>query len=135
MLPSMGRYAILDDNQQVLEERVRALRQLLPPLVHDRVCAILVIGSVAEGRARDGSDIDILLVLRDGSPRRADYTWWEDVVAPSLANLGRAFPIQPVFIARTSLATSEPHLRSALGSGFPLWDPEGIFDDQLESRP
>jgi predicted nucleotidyltransferase len=55
----MGRrYAILDDNQQLLERRLAALKAQLPPRIAARACAALVIGSVAEGRARDDSDVD-----------------------------------------------------------------------------
>jgi predicted nucleotidyltransferase len=32
----------------------------------------MVIGSVAEGRARGGSDIDMAIVLTEGEPRRED---------------------------------------------------------------
>ena len=58
------RLAILDDNQRVLEERLVALHATLPRLVGERVSAAMVIGSVADGRARDTSDVDLLLVLR-----------------------------------------------------------------------
>jgi len=123
------RYAILDDNQQLLEERLAELGRDLPSAIASRVCAACVIGSVAEGRARDASDIDVILVLREGSPTRSDYTWWDTEVAPAVIRSGR-FPIQPVFIARTSLATDEPNLQRALTQGFPLWDPEGVFRGQ-----
>lgn len=56
------RLALLDDNQEILEQRLSVLGTTLPPLVEARVCAIAVIGSVAEGRARDDSDLDLLLV-------------------------------------------------------------------------
>ncbi|MEO6029770.1 MAG: hypothetical protein ABIR79_23120 [Candidatus Binatia bacterium] len=88
-----------------------------------------MIGSVAEGCARDASDIDVVLVLRKGSPTRSDYTWWDAEVAAAVTRSGR-FPIQPIFIARTSLATDEPNLRHALTHGFPLWAPEGVFRGQ-----
>ena len=67
------RLAILDDNQALLERRLARLAPALPGLVAQRVCAAMVIGSVAEGRARDGSDIDLLLVLARGTPRRQDH--------------------------------------------------------------
>jgi predicted nucleotidyltransferase len=51
------RLAILDDNDERLGRRLAALRRLLPPLISDRACTATVIGSVAEGRARDASDI------------------------------------------------------------------------------
>lgn len=126
------RYAILDDNQRELEARLATLRHALPALVAARFCAAMVIGSVAEGRAGDESDIDVVVVLREGIPSRADYRWWDDEVAPRLA-AGR-FPVQPVIIGRASLATAEPHLREALDRGIPLWDPEGCFDDQRTAR-
>jgi predicted nucleotidyltransferase len=61
----MGRrLAILDDNDERLGRRLAVLQTLLPPLIEDRACAAMVIGSVAEGRARDASDIDVVVVLR-----------------------------------------------------------------------
>ncbi|MCC6765709.1 MAG: nucleotidyltransferase domain-containing protein [Deltaproteobacteria bacterium] len=129
----MRRYAILDDNQRVLEGRLAELIRTLPALVAARVAAACVVGSVAEGRARDASDVDVVLVLREGEPRRSDYDWWDDAVLPFLAP-ARRFPVQPVFIARESLATTEPNLRRALASCIPLWDPEGVFDDESEAR-
>jgi len=134
--PMHRRYAILDDNQQLLEERIARLRRLLPALIADRACAVALIGSVAEGRARDGSDIDLLLVLRAGGPRRTDYTWWDTVVAPEIEHAGttRRFPVQPVIVGRAALATTEPHLRRALACALPLWDPEGLVHDQPEAR-
>ena len=122
------RLALLDDNQEILERRLSVLGTTLPPLVEARICAIAVIGSVAEGRARDDSDLDLLLVLHEGSPRRADYAWWDERVEPRLPDAsGVRFPLQPVIVGRDSLATSEPNLRAALESALPLWDPEGVL--------
>jgi len=125
--------AILDDNQRILESRLRRLAVELPRLVEQRVRAAMVIGSVAAGRARDTSDIDVVLLLRGGEPVRAHYRWWEREVAPALAVDDR-FPVQPLFVAQTALRTTEPNLRAALASGIRLWDPERLFDDQPESR-
>ena len=127
------RYAILDDNQQALEERLSWLQSALPPLVRDRVAAVMVIGSVAQGRARDLSDIDLVMVLRDERPTREHYRWWDHTVSEQVAS-GARYPIQPLFVARTALDTDEPHLRTALAAGFHLWDPEHIFHDESESR-
>lgn len=128
------RLAILDDNDERLSRRLAALGRQLPALIGSRACAAIVIGSVAEGRARDGSDIDVLVVLREGSPRRDDYRWWDAHVAPGLDEEGdRRFPVQPVMIARASLATDEPHLRKALTTAIPLWDPEHLVDDKPEA--
>lgn len=129
---SARRYAILDDNQRELEIRLATLRQTLPGFIASRACAAMVIGSVAEGRAGDESDIDVVVVLREGVPSRADYRWWDADVAPRLA--AGSFPVQPVIISRTSLGTAEPHLRRALDGGIPLWDPEGCFDDKRAAR-
>jgi hypothetical protein len=128
------RYAILDDNDAWLGQRLAVLRRVLPPLIASRACAAVVIGSVAEGRARDGSDIDVVIVLREAEPRRGDYRWWDAEVTPHLGEHpdGR-FPVQPVIIARTSLRTQEPHLRAALANGIPLWDPERLFHDEPEA--
>lgn len=128
------RLAILDDNHERLTRRLATLREVLPPLIISRACAAIVIGSVAEGRARDASDIDVVVVLSVGEPRRDDYRWWDAHVAPGLdeAADGR-FPVQPVIIARASLATDEPHLRTALANGIPLWDPEHLIDDEPEA--
>ena len=120
------RHAILDDNQRILERRIADLRARLPGLLAGRVCAAMVIGSVAEGRAHDGSDLDLVLVLKAGSPRRSDYEWWDRDIAPQLTQPGR-FPVQPVIVGRSALQTTEPHLRQALRCGLPLWDPERIL--------
>ena len=128
------RYAILQDNDELLEKRLEELRRELPALISERICAAAVIGSVAEGRARDGSDIDLLLILRAGTPTRGDYVWWDRVVASRLAWARARFPLQPVLVGKTALATTEPNLRRALRSKLVLWDPEGLFDDQPEAR-
>ena len=127
------RYAILDDNQRLLEERVELLRRVIPVLTAPRVCAATVIGSVAEGRARDASDVDLVLVLADGAPRRSDYDWWDNEVRPRLPE-NQPFPVQPIFISRASVRTTEPQLRRALDGGLRLWDPEDVFHDQPEAR-
>lgn len=130
------RYAILDDNQTILAEKLSELGRLLPALLAPRICAALVIGSVAAGQAHDVSDVDLLLILDRGSPRRSDYDWWEAVVSPRLGVLaGRPFAVQPVIVGRDALHTTEPHLRQALRAGIPVWDPKGLFDDQSEARP
>ena len=126
ILPRMSRYAILDDNQELLARRLEALRQRLPALVAPRACAAAVIGSVAEGRARDESDLDLLLVLGEGTPRRADYRWWDAEVAAELGECAR-FPVEPLFVARSAMQTDDPNLRDALERALPLWDPEGLF--------
>jgi predicted nucleotidyltransferase len=124
----VARHAILDDNQAILERRIARLSSRLPELVGIRVVAAMVIGSVAEGRAGDQSDIDLLLVLREGAPARADYRWWDERVAASLPDRDDArFPVEPLFVGRSALRTNEPHLRNALRSGLPVWDPEGLF--------
>jgi predicted nucleotidyltransferase len=128
------RYAILDDNQTVLEHQVAALRGVLPSLIGSRCSAAMVIGSVADGRARDGSDIDLVVVLREGLPARSDYRWWDTEVAPALEARSR-FPVQPLILGRASLGTSEPHLARALSIGIVLWDPEELFHDQPEAQP
>jgi len=125
--------AILDDNQRTLEARLRHLACVLPPLVEERVRAARVIGSVAAGRARDTSDIDVVLLLRAGQPVRGDYHWWEREVAPALV-VDERFPVQPLFVGLSALLTTEPNLQVALATGIALWDPEGLFDDQPESR-
>lgn len=128
------RLAILDDNHEWLTQRLATLRRLLPPLISSRACAAIVIGSVAEGRARDASDIDVVVVLNAGEPRRADYQWWDAHVVPGLDEPadGR-FPVQPVIIGRASLETEEPHLRAALAIGIPLWDPDHLVGDKPEA--
>jgi len=129
------RYAILDDNQRRLEMRVSELRQRLPALLRPRACAAMVIGSVAEGQARDASDIDVLIILAAGVPSRRDYVWWDACVAPHLTGEEKgAFPVQPVIVGRAALATSEPNLRAALRRGLAIWDPEGLFGDQSDAR-
>lgn len=129
------RFALLDDNQRLIEERLLALTRDLPGLVAEQICAAMVIGSVAAGAARDESDIDLILVRRTGEPKRADYDWWDAEVAPGLGpSRGVRFPVQPIVISRQALATSEPNLRHALRSGIVLWDPEGLFRDQSEAR-
>jgi hypothetical protein len=122
------RYAILDDNQHLLESRLAQLGATLPALVSERIRAVAVIGSVAEGTARDESDLDLLIVLREGGPCRGDYRWWDEQVAPRLSGGGaERFPVQPVIVARESLDTSEPNLRGALRCAIPLWDPDGLL--------
>lgn len=124
----LRRLAILEDNQQLLEERIEALRRDLPSLVAGRICAAMVIGSVAAGRARDSSDIDLLVVLREGTPQRADYDWWDREVAPHVGHRpGERFPVAPVIVGRTAIGTSEPNLREALAHGIVLWDPHSVF--------
>jgi len=127
------RLAILDDNDRLLVRRLAELRRDIPAAVGDRICAAMVIGSVAEGRARDESDLDLLLVLRAGAPRRDDYRWWDTHVAPRLGSTSR-FPVSATFIGRDALATSEPNLRGALDAGIVLWDPEGVFGDESQPR-
>lgn len=120
------RHAILADNDQCLRERIAELRVRLPRHLTTKICAAMVIGSAAEGRAHDRSDLDLLLVLNEGSPRRGDYAWWDREVAPHVARPG-PFPIHPVIVGRSALATREPNLRQALRRGLPLWNPEGVF--------
>ena len=110
----LRRYAILEDNDKLLEKRLEELRRTLPALISERIRAAAVIGSVAEGRARDGSDIDLLLILRAGTPTRGDYAWWDRAVASRLACTHIRFPVQPVLVGKTALATTEPNLRRAL---------------------
>lgn len=129
----MTRFAILDDNDRMLAERLDSLAAVLPALLPPRIAAAVVIGSVAEGRAGDESDIDVVLVLADEEPRRAHYRWWEAEIAPHLPR-GTRFPVQPIFIGRGSVHTSEPTLRAALTLGIRLWDPEGLLDDQSSAR-
>ena len=52
---------MLPDNDAVLAERLDRLAACLPGLLAPRMAAAIVIGSVAEGRARDASDIDVVL--------------------------------------------------------------------------
>ena len=131
----MAAYALLADNDERIEARLEQLRRRLPPVVRPKVCAAMVIGSDALGRARDESDIDLVLVLNEGGPRRSDYTWWDETAGPALELPEKPFPVHPLFLSRESLRTEEPQLRAALQSGIPLWDPEGCFDDQSEARP
>jgi hypothetical protein len=125
--------AILDDNDALLAQRLTDLRDRLPDMIASRACAAVVIGSVAEGCARDASDLDLLLVLREGSPCRADYRWWDAAVEPQIGATAR-FPVAPLFVGRSALGTGEPKLRSALDRALVLWDPEGLFDDQSHAR-
>jgi HEPN domain-containing protein len=115
-LPGIARrLAILPDNQRLLEGRLASLQAALADLMGSRVCAAMVIGSVAEGRAHDRSDIDLLLVLDEGGPRRRDYAWWDREVAARLE--GDRFPVEPLFVARSALRTREPHLAGAIRRG------------------
>lgn len=128
-----SRFAILDDNDRLLAERLDSLAAILPTLLPPRIAAAVVIGSVAEGCARDESNIDVVLVLTDEEPRRAHYRWWDHEVAPQLPR-GERFPVQPIFIGRESVHTREPTLHAALARGIRLWDPEGLLDDQSSAR-
>ncbi len=124
------RYAILDDNQRIVEERIAELRRTLSGLLAARMRAAWVIGRVADGRVRDESDIDLLLlVLREGTPRRSDYEWWNVAVVPGLG-AGR-FPVEPTIIGSQSIATDEPNLsrsRKRLKAIAVLLDEEAFAD-------
>ena len=76
----------------------------------------------------------MVVVLREGQPRRADYRWWDAHVVPGLDEpADRRFPVQPVIVARSALATDEPHLSRALAHGISLWDPEHLLGDEPEA--
>lgn len=122
---ALRRLALLPDNDRFLRRELARIQKELPPLLRGKVAAALVIGSVAEGQAGDSSDIDILLVLDEGMPRRADYRFWDEQVAPRAGRF--RFPVQPIFIGRGSVRTSEPNLAAAIRRGILLWDQAGLF--------
>lgn len=122
---ALRRLALLPDNDRFLRMELVKIQEDLPRLLGSKVAAALVIGSVAEGRAGDGSDVDLLLVLDEGMPRRADYRFWDEEVAPHTRRF--RFPIQPIFVARRSVRTSEPNLAAAIRRGILLWDRAGVF--------
>jgi hypothetical protein len=117
--------ALLPDNDRKLRVALTRAQRRLPQLLGDKVVAGMVIGSVAEGCARDASDVDVVLFLRDGGPRRGHYRWWDRAVVPHLGSWGTC--VQPIFVALSSRRTSEPSLASALRRGILLWDRSRLF--------
>ncbi|MBI4601619.1 MAG: nucleotidyltransferase domain-containing protein [Planctomycetes bacterium] len=117
--------ALLPDNDCRLREEISRIQRRLPRLLGEKVLAALVIGSVAEGKARDGSDVDVLLFLSEGPPRREHYRYWDRQIAPRMRVC--PFPIQPIFVSRASASTSEPNLAAAIRRGILLWDRGRLF--------
>src|SRR5262245_35527210 len=122
--------AVLPDNDLLLRRSLARIQKELSAFLEGKVAAGLVIGSVAEGIARDGSDIDLVLILQEGTPRRGHYQFWDRKVASRVAKL--PFPVQPIFLARESLRTTEPNLRAAIRKGIVLWDHAGLFSKRRQ---
>ena len=117
--------SLLPDNDRQLRTMLSSIQRRLPRILGKKVLAALVIGSVAEGKAGDRSDLDLLLFLREGPPKREHYRFWDWRVAPHFKRC--PFPIQPIFVSKESVNTSEPNLTSAIRQGILLWDEGRLF--------
>ena len=111
------RLAILDDNHQRVPPSIVVSPRLARP-EHDHHVDIRSIPSPARGDAADHDR---------GASAAADQGR-----QPALEGV-EALGQPPVFIARASVTTDEPHLRAALATGISLWDPEHLVDDEPET--
>ncbi len=60
----------MEPKQDILDELVRRIREVVEPL------RIILVGSAARGEMGPDSDLDVLVVVRDGADRKA---LWEKV--------------------------------------------------------
>ncbi len=114
-------HAINEDHYTVaplrsLLDPMAALTKTAAQIVGDGVEAVIVFGSVARGEAKEGSDIDLVVIAQSGWDGRVDL---EDVVRKRLGNDCDVL----VFTAEDFMslaAAHEPVVDEILADGIPL---------------
>jgi predicted nucleotidyltransferase len=83
---------------------VKALAQELRPLLEGRVVSAGIFGSFAQGHAKSGSDIDLLVIVETLKERESVSS----LLSEELPKLSEQYglPIQPVIYERRRLANS-----------------------------
>jgi predicted nucleotidyltransferase len=126
----------------LLERYDRLLARLLTELrAHygARLVAVAVFGSVGRGTPRDGSDVDLLVVVR-GLPdgRFARVAEYEPVEGRLLADLreagagGGPVMLSPVFKSPEEVEEGSPLFLDMVEDARILHDPEGLLAARLE---
>ena len=109
------------DGKALMAFRDRVVKEL-----GDRICVIVVYGSVARGEAKEDSDIDVLIVGRDGEIRRRVSEISYDI---DYENSFETF-IMPVYYTREEfehrIRVGSPFIYEVLKDGVALYD-DGTF--------
>lgn len=99
---------------------LQILRQELARVLEDRLEQVLLFGSQARGEARPGSDIDILLVIRDGE---IDYRELFRRTSPIIATISLQYDvvISRAFVSQERFEREEsPFLLNVRREGVPI---------------
>lgn len=106
-------------HQAELKAILDELKQRLSDLYGDRLVELILYGSQARGDAEDGSDIDVLIVLKGEVKLSSEIPYVNDVVAD--LSLRNETVITCAFIDEHSYATrSGPFLRNVRREGVSL---------------
>ena len=99
-------------------EMVKALARELRPLLEDHVVSAGLFGSFAQGRAKPGSDIDLLVIVETLKERERVSALLSDELPQLSERYG--LPIQPVIYERRRLINSDGAL-ALLETAEPDW--------------
>ena len=121
-----------------LSEPLRLSIEQLPKIVADafssrEILGVLLIGSCSTGQASYLSDIDLLIVLREGPLKYgrvcAFREQWDRVL---LKKGSLSLPVHTNYILPEAFQTHEPAMRKALRNAMIILDPEKILVHKLE---
>ena len=94
---------------------------------------VLLIGSTSRGMATYRSDIDLLVVLKDGDLHFGRVQNLRDHLDHALADVADTpLPIHANFVLPSVIDTKEPAMQRALLSAIILWDPSLELYRQLK---
>ncbi len=118
--------AMAADSKEALQAELRAIARVAAALILEEggpaISRVILFGSVAKGEAREGSDIDLLVVLKDGDR----HEWRRKLLAtlmPIAYRLGRYVSLK-TFTEKELEELSEKgsaFMREVIGTGIELY--------------
>jgi len=126
----------------ILEEFLNLLRDLCRAHYGDNLCSVVLFGSVARGDYGSGSDIDVLVVLKDaggsfGSRMEEFFSVIKALRDSRLYGLlreeGLPHKVQPVILSLEELKAHPPLLLDLTTDARVLLDREGAFAEEMEA--
>jgi len=127
--------------ERILNRLLEMIKERIIKEYGDRLTSIVIFGSVARGRYKMGSDIDLLLVaedLEDSLGKRIDTffdvvkNYWKTEEYGELRKAGFPCKIQPIILEPEEIKKRPPLLLDITVDQKVLFDKDGFFEREMK---
>ena len=128
----MSHYTEVPSLKKPLSDQVDQIKENLLQQNLSEILAVLLVGSVAKGKATYRSDIDLLFILRKPAIKADDSHQIFERFSKNLSD-NSPLPVQIVVVGDSVFQTQEPAMKQNLKESIVLADPRGTVHTLIKS--